>query len=396
MAHIVADSPKGPRGDSPLTDEERNLAENLILLCNQHHQLIDSKEALATYTVERLLGMKNDHEAWVERTLGGRANVASEPPPMAVDTVHSNVLPVTQMPRYVYGAPCAHIRESDVKPVFPSSGVMFPFIVRGSWLWAFQDLRDESGPFAEFVTPSETEQHLSREWWEDPDKLAWYVALLNRSLNKLTGRLGLRWDRAHSRYYFEPEEKGKPRVISYTPLSTSKATRSVVWEPRKKSTGEGYGYWLHRAVSLKFIHAGGSQWGLSIRPELRVTSDGYESLEGKEIGRRVTRKKSRLFNHDLLSEVQFWRDFLGKSSPRILLPFGSEGQTLVVGTTMASNEVTWPGIPPEHDVSFKNVEYVDDLLTWFEASDAEALEADELDGDEWAQDGLDDDDVEER
>ncbi len=36
MAHIVAESPNGPRGDSPLTPEQRNRYENLILLCNQH------------------------------------------------------------------------------------------------------------------------------------------------------------------------------------------------------------------------------------------------------------------------------------------------------------------------------------------------------------------------
>jgi hypothetical protein len=46
--------------------------------CNQHHQLIDSEGALAAYTVERLTAMKEDHEKWVERTPGGRRNVAPE------------------------------------------------------------------------------------------------------------------------------------------------------------------------------------------------------------------------------------------------------------------------------------------------------------------------------
>ena len=73
IAHIVAESPHGPRGASPLTPEQRNLYPNLILLCNQHHQLIDSDGAVATYTVERLTAMKEDHEKWVERT-PARAN----------------------------------------------------------------------------------------------------------------------------------------------------------------------------------------------------------------------------------------------------------------------------------------------------------------------------------
>jgi hypothetical protein len=41
MAHIVGESMDGPRGDSPMTLVERNRADNIILLCNIHHQLID-------------------------------------------------------------------------------------------------------------------------------------------------------------------------------------------------------------------------------------------------------------------------------------------------------------------------------------------------------------------
>ena len=155
IAHIVAESPGGPRGESPLTAKQRNSYPNLILLCNQHHQLIDSEGALATYTVERLAAMKQDHEAWVERTLRGRRNVAEDLPPMVQDTVYSNLLPVRQMPRYIYGAPCPAAREADVIPKATADMVMTPFIIRGGWLWAFQDLRDEEGPFAHEVTAAD-------------------------------------------------------------------------------------------------------------------------------------------------------------------------------------------------------------------------------------------------
>jgi TPR repeat protein len=69
VAHIVAESPAGPRGDSPLSEPERNHYENLILLCNVHHQLIDSQPA--TYTVEWLMEIKHEHERWVEQRLKG-------------------------------------------------------------------------------------------------------------------------------------------------------------------------------------------------------------------------------------------------------------------------------------------------------------------------------------
>ncbi|KZB82726.1 SEL1-like repeat protein [Amycolatopsis regifaucium] len=68
IAHIVGDSANGPRGTSLLTSRERNQYENLILLCNYHHQLIDSHPA--TWTVSRLEAMKRTHEEWVRSRLG--------------------------------------------------------------------------------------------------------------------------------------------------------------------------------------------------------------------------------------------------------------------------------------------------------------------------------------
>jgi hypothetical protein len=366
IAHIVAESPNGPRGDSPLTAEERNQYPNLILLCNQHHQLIDSDAALATYTVARLTAMKEEHEHWVERALRGRANTASPLPPVVQDTVYSNLLPVRQMPRYIYGAPTNIAKEADVHPYAVLPAIMTPFIVRGGWLWAFQDLRDKAGPFASFVTPTDAEQHLANEWWDEADRLGWYIALLNRCLNKLTGRLGLKLDRAHRRYYFEPVTPTQPMEVSYRPLNAAKATRSVVWQPVQRSTGEPRNYWLHRAVNLRFTQAAPGQWHLSIRPELRITSDGFESIEARAIGRKVTRRKSRMFNYDLLGEVQFWRDFLSRSSSTITLPFGASPQRLLISTSLGSTKVQWPGIPDEYAMPFKNVEYLDDLFTWAE------------------------------
>jgi hypothetical protein len=369
IAHIVAESPNGPRGKSPLTTKQRNLYANLILLCNQHHQLIDSDGALAMYTVERLTAMKEDHESWVERALRGRRNAAPVLPPMRQDTVYSNMLPVRQMPRFVYGAPCAIERENDVVPEGAPESVMTPRIVRGGWLWAFQDLRDEHGPFAHAVTAKEAEEYLAEDWWSEPDRLAWYIALLNRSLNKMTGRLGLRLDRAHRRYYFEPDEPGLPKQVTYRPLNATRATRSVVWQPMARKTGEPRNYWLHRAVNLRFIQASSAEWHLGIRPELRVTSNGFDSIDSQYVGRRVTKSKSRWFNYDLLGEVQFWRDFLSHSSSMITLPFGGEPQRLLISNSMAKTKIQWPGIPDEYAMPFRNVEYLDDLSTWAEAEE---------------------------
>ena len=65
--HIVGESEKGPRGGSTLKSEERNNYSNLILLCRNHHKVID--ENIATYTITELHRIKSEHEAWVAQSL---------------------------------------------------------------------------------------------------------------------------------------------------------------------------------------------------------------------------------------------------------------------------------------------------------------------------------------
>lgn len=67
--HIVAKEPLGPRGDSPLSLEQREKYGNLILQCNIHHKLIDDQ--FNTYTVQILHEMKATHEDWVRSSLEG-------------------------------------------------------------------------------------------------------------------------------------------------------------------------------------------------------------------------------------------------------------------------------------------------------------------------------------
>ncbi|MGH3197288.1 MAG: hypothetical protein ACRDNT_15445 [Streptosporangiaceae bacterium] len=108
-------------------------------------------------------------------------------------------------------------RESEVQPAGAPETIMTPFVVRVGFLWAFQDLRDEDSPFARAVTSAEAEQHVTAEWYGQAQHLGWYVALLNRCLNKLTGWLGLNFDREHQRYCFQPDEPGKPKEVTYRP-----------------------------------------------------------------------------------------------------------------------------------------------------------------------------------
>lgn len=61
IAHIIADSPNGPRGHKLLSDKLSDKIENLMLLCDEHHRLVDRKQ-VKEHTVERLNLMKQNHE----------------------------------------------------------------------------------------------------------------------------------------------------------------------------------------------------------------------------------------------------------------------------------------------------------------------------------------------
>lgn len=68
-AHIVAEQPDGPRGQSSLTIEQRNTYANLILLCSVHHKQVDDQ--VNHFTVELLASIKAAHEDWGRSSLAG-------------------------------------------------------------------------------------------------------------------------------------------------------------------------------------------------------------------------------------------------------------------------------------------------------------------------------------
>jgi hypothetical protein len=66
MGHIKGERPTAPRYDANMTDKERNSHENLILVCGDHHKMIDDQ--FNTYTVEKLHEIKKQHEVWARNS----------------------------------------------------------------------------------------------------------------------------------------------------------------------------------------------------------------------------------------------------------------------------------------------------------------------------------------
>lgn len=65
IAHIIADSPGGPRGDEVLSPKLAKDISNLMLLCDTHHRLIDIKD-VDGHPADLLRAMKKEHEQRIE------------------------------------------------------------------------------------------------------------------------------------------------------------------------------------------------------------------------------------------------------------------------------------------------------------------------------------------
>lgn len=67
ICHIIGKKDNAPRGASNMSSTARNHIDNLILLCANHHNIID--KAPEIYPVEMLRNMKKQHEHWVHNRL---------------------------------------------------------------------------------------------------------------------------------------------------------------------------------------------------------------------------------------------------------------------------------------------------------------------------------------
>lgn len=381
IAHIVAYEAGGPRGDASMPEADRNKHTNLVLLCGDHHKLIDSQPN--TYSLPVLRQMKADHEKRIRREMGTQS---AEPKlELKQERILSSLLTVTHLPSAVFSAPCRFKDETEVKQriLYPHDPwELAPFLIREGKIYSFQDLREPNNPFTTVIEKSSIEKLRAIELWDNAEGKRRYQNLLNRALYKYTSRLAIQYDPSHHRFYFPTSEGQGERVEKYRPLNRAQDERKVAWQPMRKSTGEKRNFWWHLAAALRFDQMATDQWCFSIRPERHLTSDGHTPLPSKQIGRRVTRQKARMYNAGYLSEVNFWRDYLAKGKPQIILNFGN--QAAIIDAQFLPFDMEWIGIL-EDEMPFKNQIYENDLFSfndWIEAIEGKNLDWDNSDDDE--------------
>jgi hypothetical protein len=79
ICHIEAASKNGPRWNGNMTDDERRDFSNLILLCDEHHTIIDNKVNETKFPVSLLKKWKTEHEIKILELISGSDVLVKNP-----------------------------------------------------------------------------------------------------------------------------------------------------------------------------------------------------------------------------------------------------------------------------------------------------------------------------
>jgi hypothetical protein len=385
-AHIVAAHRQGPRGREPISDEDRDKrASNRVLLCATHHTLVDKLPLV--YTVNVLRQMKLDHLA--SREMEHQDSVVAAVEASEPERLQSSLLPVVGLPVVIESASLLDpsVSESEIarQLIYPkgSRGIAYPFILRDSRLWTFSHLRQRDHPFGPLLD-CDVEAVRLPDLASTEEGHRRVVALLNRALGRHLSMRGIRFDKEHQRYWLMPDRDRISREISersyrYETKTGRMVTHHAVHHARRR-TREFKDEWYHEAARLRFERFGDS-WFLAVRPEFHLTIDGDTPMQAHRIGRKITRKKSHLYNDGYLDRLWFWKYFLSDGGPRLAIKVGE--QSILVDSVYGTTNVSWPGVPGD-SLNLRVERAAETLFSFDDFSDEDVDE-------EWWDDDEDDD-----
>ncbi|ASD20423.1 hypothetical protein CD799_33505 [Pseudomonas aeruginosa] len=141
LAHIIASDPKGPRGSQMDSHRLSNAPENIMLMCDAHHRLIDTF-APSDYPAEVLYEMRRSHRDTVRRYLNSMAFPRSH-----ALTLHANL---ANVPTY--------FQDSDfIEAILASRKSMAPGVLHYIRRTSHRDDRNQQGFWGNYLREHEGE-----------------------------------------------------------------------------------------------------------------------------------------------------------------------------------------------------------------------------------------------
>ena len=153
LAHIIASDPRGPRGSAAESHLRSNDPDNVMLLCDEHHRLIDSF-APDEYPADMLYSMRQSHRDLVRSYLDSLAF-----PRAKAVTLHANL---AQVPTY--------FQESEfIEAILATGRAMQPGVLHYIRRTTQRDERNSPGFWANYLREHENHIRQLVSSFNDPD-----------------------------------------------------------------------------------------------------------------------------------------------------------------------------------------------------------------------------------
>lgn len=229
-------------------------------------------------------------------------------PPKLSETLYSNLLPVTRLPKTIYVAKTELFKPGQVFAVFKESGAkggLGEFVLRSHCIASVHNLRN--AVWEKICDRSTVESFPFDEWANEvaESRDTDVRNLLGRCLDSLVFRLGMKFCPKDECFYFrQPKDREQ---LSKTIHGVEKAApRGLVtrYESGKPKQLRGY---KHAAFSGKFRCFDG-QWFLEVTPTSYYTTDG-KTRKGNSAQLRKGLKQIEK-NHSVFGHVNMWSEIL--------------------------------------------------------------------------------------
>jgi hypothetical protein len=278
------------------------------------------------------------------------------------ERIISNLLPVAEVPQYVYSAETRFTVETELIEACGAAGPV-PFLWKGSRLYSIEPLSGDSVLGPALSSAARVTQENFAQWFSRRDRQGWAIELLNNLFRYHAWKRGLRYDKSTEQYYF-PRTKPKSVwwEISRRTISREVTAAHIGWiELENESKAEVQYGWRHRSIRAGFVQGLG---GLLLRLEpswLLTNLDGKTPATTESVGPVCSGVPQSERNGQLLRSLRFWSTVLAKGHHEIRINTGQVPVRIKLTPLSGFTEVGIPSDQMDYD-QLMLAEMEDDLL----------------------------------
>jgi hypothetical protein len=260
---------------------------------------------------------------------GSLRELGQEAPDAIEESLSSNLLPVTALPKTLFSDGTTAQRKQDVWDNV--KGRTPPFFIHGQRLYSFVAPSASKNFFTPFLVGRDQKSEPTSTWLSDPVRARDVIGMLNGGLRQHCHDLNI-WTAKRDRGLFYPPifEGAAPRKFTW---GTGKFRTLAIIKPSTKEGGASFG--VHMAARMRFMLLGQTLY-LLIVPAWMFTTDGIKAVEGKQMGVFSTKWGGRERNAALLRNVLMWG---------LLIAGGQREIAINLGTAAAQTFVKLQSVP---------------------------------------------------